>query len=327
MKNNYGELSKIIRESETVSLFMHVNPDGDCVCSALAMYAFLKKLNKTAHCFAPGVGTRDIPEKLLFLPYMGNINAEKPLARYDLAIAVDVGDPGRLGTDCCKIFLKSKISAVIDHHCEYKDFAAVTVRESDSASTTQIIFKIFAEINGSLIDADIASLLYAGLVTDSGSFSFEMTSSETHLIASELLKYGIDSSEINRKVSRDMPPEVFRLKHRILNKAEIFEDGIALIMFTESDFRETGTTARDTEDIINELLNIRGMKVAISVSEIKNNRFKVSFRSRGETDVSCCAKCFGGGGHFHASGCRINGCLEDVRSKLLTAVKEIMSYD
>lgn len=323
----YSELIDLFVKANDIAVFMHVNPDGDCVCSALALTLFLRKKGKNVSVFAPCLDSSSLPAKLAFLPGFAEINAIPPAVKYDLCAGVDLGDEGRLGDACFRLFLKGKTSAVIDHHSEYKNFARMTVREDDAASTTQILYKILADYDKSTIDADIALLLYTGLLTDSGGFTFSNTSPETHTVAAELLRYAFDAAEINRIVMKDIPLNVFRLKNRVLSRVELCEDGkLALINFTKEDFTATETTEKDTDGIINNVINIIGVELAVSVSEIGDKSYKVSFRSKHGVDASACAKCFGGGGHFHAAGCRVYGYYEDVHTKLLDAAREMLDY-
>lgn len=324
---NYSDAIKLLKENDKIAVFMHINPDGDCISSALSLYLFLKKLGKNVVCFSQNFDSAVISEKLRFLPKVEAFNAVAPAKEYDLCVGVDVADAGRLGDQCFRLFMKGKRNLVIDHHLPTTEFSKNVIRESDAASTTQIIYKILKQFDKKLIDDDIATCLYTGLVTDSGCFGFSSTTSETHVVASELLKYDINPSEIVRRVIKDVNLNVFRLKNRVLDKAEFYQDGkLGVITFLASDFTATNTTEKDTDGIINALIDVTQVELAVSVSEIADKSYKVSFRSKHTVDASACARCFGGGGHFHAAGCRVYGYFEDVKNNILDAVKEIMSY-
>ncbi len=322
----YNKIIDLIEKSKDIAVFMHANPDGDCLGSAIALTRFLNKKGKRVFCFAPDLNKSALPVKVSFFGYeviTDSYNGE----RFDLSIGVDLGSANLMGDACFRIFLKGKKSIVIDHHSEHTDFADVTVREKSAASTTQILYKILAEYDKSAIDEKIAECLYTGLVTDSGGFSFSCTTSETHFVAGELLKYNIDCAEINRIVMKDIPLNVFHLKNRVLSGMKLYEEGhIAVICFTKEDFEATGTNEKNTEGIINSVLNVIGVELAVSISETSDKCYKVSFRSKHNVDASACAKCFGGGGHFHASGCRVYGYFEDVYDKIISSCKEIYHY-
>ncbi len=326
---SYTKAINMMKEANTIAIFMHINPDGDCIGSSLALYRFLSKQNKIVHCFVNANEKSDkalIPEKLSFLPFTEVINKEK-LKSYDLSIGVDVADGKRIGDGAFKTFLTGKNSIVFDHHEGFVDFAKYTVREIDAASTTQILYKMLCEYDKEAIDKDIATLLYAGIVTDSGCFSFSSTSRETHIIAAELFEYGIDYGDINYRLMKDISSDVFNLKLRILSKAKFFEDGqIAVIIFRENDFLETNTQENNTDGMINSILDISTVEIAISIAETADKQYKVSFRTKEKVNAAACAKIFGGGGHAHAAGCRVYGYFEDVLEKIISASKEMLSY-
>jgi len=323
---NYTKAINMLKNAETVAIFMHINPDGDCIGSSLALYAFLTKIGKTVHCFSASNETNGVPQKLAFLPFSDVFNNNK-LKSYDLSIGVDVADANRLGDNLFKIFLSGKTSLVFDHHEGYIDFAKHTVREVNSASTTQILYKVLSEYDKNVIDTDIATLLYAGIVTDSGCFSFSSTSKETHMIAADLFDYEIDYNDMNYRLLRDIPKNVFNLKMRVLSKANFYEDGqIAAIVFRNDDFAQTDTYENNTDGIINSILDISKVEIAISIAEIGDKKFKVSFRTKDKVNASACAKCFGGGGHANAAGCRVYGFFEDAYQKVINVAKEMLSY-
>ncbi len=325
-KNAYREIISHLKMAETVAVYMHLNPDGDCLGSSLAMHAFLTKMGKTVHCFS--ANTPDpVPKKLRFLPFSSEINKYPALKKYDVSLGLDVGDAGRLGDELYKQYLRGKIKIVIDHHAESEDFADITLKESTAASTTQIIYKLFKEWDAEAIDKDIATALYVGLVTDSGGFSFSNTTPETHHMAAELLKFGIDNAEISRRVLKDMEFNVFQLRTRVLSRAEFHADGkIGIITYKRDDFAKTGTTETDTEGTINIILNIDTIEIAVSIAETEDKKYKISFRTKHNVSAAACAKAFGGGGHFHAAGCRAYGHYEDVRDKVLAVTQEMLKH-
>lgn len=326
-KIEYLELFKTIEASESIALFMHVNPDGDCISSMLAMYGYLCNMGKKPHCFSAEFNSASLPQKFSFLPNFDKINSVEPLKKYDLSIGVDLGDESRIGDSCFRLFIKSKNTFVIDHHSSFRNFAQKTIREENAASTTQILYKLFSLYNEKLIDGKIAECLYTGIVTDSGGFSFNNTTSETHEIAAKLLSYDFDASNICRKAMKDIKLNTFLLKGRVMGRLELFEENrIAYLYITQEDFAATKTSERDTEGFVNAILDIVGVEIAITVTEIKDKSYKISFRSKGKVDASACAKCFGGGGHFNASGCAAYGYYEDVYNKILSVAKEMLSY-
>ncbi len=319
----YERITKKLFSAETVALFMHINPDGDCVGSSLALYHYLKNLGKDVYVFAEEKG--DIRENLAFLPSIDVINS-RSLKRYDLGIAVDCGAASRMGKMQSGIFFgKCDDLACFDHHATSEPFVEDLIFEN-VAATCQILYKFMAENDITAIDRNVALCLYTGMVTDSGAFSFSNTTEETLEIASKLLKYGINGPEIIFKVMKEESREVFTLKARTLANAQFFLDGkVGLITFLQDDFKTTGTTPKDTEGIINNIVNIKGVKLAISISEMAEcTAFKVGIRSKDGADAGKFAAKFGGGGHFNASGCRIYATFTETVDKLLKAAEELL---
>ncbi len=326
--SKYSSVIQLLKKAKNVAIFMHINPDCDCIGSAIALSRFLKNDGKSASFFSPDLTSSNmISEKYAFLPFFNDFNKTDDLD-FDLAIAVDTGDVGRLGDAAFRKFVKIKQNAVIDHHEIFENFSKNVIREHNSASTTQILFKIMCEYDKSLIDKDIATLLYAGLVTDSGGFTFECCSEETYRTAAELVSFGINHSDICNRLLKNTARNVFFLRNKILSRTKFYENGrLGIIVFRKDDFEETGTTDADTDGIINYVRDVEGVDLAVSIAETGDKKYKVSFRSTEKVNAAYCARCFGGGGHARAAGCRIYGYFDDAYNKILDAMKEMLNDD
>lgn len=323
----YDKVIHALKNAEKIAIFMHINPDGDCISSALALYTFLTKLGKNAAVFAPE-DLNNLPVKMAILKNFDKLTPSQGVqASFDLAIAVDAAGFNRLSDDNARIFINAKKKVVIDHHVSHAEYGNITLLNENASSTAEIVYILLKRWDASVIDKDIATLIFTGIVTDTGCFAYSSVSSETFMIASELLEYGVDNAEIVRKIEKSRTLPVFNLTHRVLSGIKFFHNGeIAIIFFKSSDFIATGTTEYDTEGIINSALNINGVELAISIAQVKEKSFKVSFRSKERLDVSKLAACFGGGGHVRAAGCRINGYAEDVYNKVIEAASEMLEY-
>ncbi len=318
----YENITKKLFEVETVAIFMHINPDGDCIGSSLAMYKYLKNLGKTAHVFLEeGYEIRD---NLMFLPNIEVINAYS-LKKYDLGIALDCGAASRMGNNCFKRFIACDDYCCFDHHAQSTQFVDDLILEPKSASTTQILYKFFVEHDKSAIDLDVATCLFAGLMTDSGNLSFSSATEESYRVATELVAMGVDNYDIIRRLFKNTKHSVFDLTNRVLSNAKFYLDGrVGIISFLEEDFRVTGTSSPDTEGIINRVVDINEVKLAISIAELTPTAYKIGFRSKDGVNCSLVAAEFGGGGHVNASGCRIYADYETTVKELIKAAKKIM---
>lgn len=318
--SQYGKAIELIKGANNIVLICHVNPDGDTLGSALALRGFLQKKGKAVDVVCDDEKTY----KLDFLLAKNPIIADSDVI-YDLAISVDCGDLERMG-NARKNFLRAKSRLVIDHHKTNDKKGNVNVVEADAVATAQIMFKLLAEYDLSAVGEDEACLMYAGLLTDSGGFYYESTTPETHDVASKLISIiGSKHSYIYYKLFQEVQAGKFLLHQKALANVKFFDEGkIAMINFTSADFEATGTDISHTEGAVSNLLKIEGVQVAVTLTEVAKHSYKVSFRSRGDTDVSLSASYFGGGGHKNASGCRLSGFFEDVKDKILKAVRDVL---
>ncbi len=320
MKNNFDKAKEAVMRAEKIAVISHISPDGDTLGAGGALTLLLRKLGKDAEWFCDD----KVLNKLDFLYSADNIRSTPTGEHYDLAIAVDISDVDRMGA-FYDVFRRAKTRICIDHHKSNTFFADITLLSKDSASCSEFMFGFLSELGSNLIDAQIASLLYAGIISDSGAFYYPSTSSETLTVAAGLMEYGIDSNYIYYKLFKNVSPEKFRLQHRVLARAEFYDDcSIAVITFFRKDFAETNSDVSMTEGAISQLQDIEGVSVSVAITEVTETSFKVSLRSKGEIDVSVCASFFGGGGHKNASGFRVNGRYYDVLDKVLKAVRDVL---
>ena len=308
--------------AQTVALFSHVNPDGDTCGSALALYRALKTYGKQPYVFCDGV----FNDKLKYLDGLDLYNSV-PFRQCDLAIAVDCSDDGRLGAyDAAYYSCKYRI--FVDHHITRGRRGDLNIVETDAAATAEVAFDLIKAMDArkKCMDDVTAKLLYCALVTDSGGFSFSSVTQKTLSTAAELIVYDFKANEIFDNFIKKVDIKVFNLKNRDLSAAKLYDDGaIAGIFFTKEDFAATETTEADTDGIINNILNIDGVRIAFSVTQTKGDmQYKVSFRTVDGVNADEIAAIFGGGGHKNAAGCRVSGFYEDVKDKVLKACRDCL---
>ena len=312
------EIVKLIKSANHIALFSHINPDCDTIGSSLALLSFLKKTGKSVSAFCDGDLKFDMKE----LPFAESINADRVERSYDLTIAVDCAAEDRIGK-FRTVFAKGRKKLVIDHHLQDRVFAENNYIDPHSGATAELIYMILSAYDASLIDKEIASLLYTALITDTGNFGFSNTGVRTLRIASELLSYGIPNSDISYKHFREISFDTFKLKARALGKAQFFEDNkIGVITFRKEDFEATQTTSAQTSNLVNEIVNVAGVLIAVSITEITANSFKISIRTQGDVDANAIAMTFGGGGHKNAAGAMLNGFYGNILDDILKACKD-----
>lgn len=224
MHEKLQNITDMLKSAKDIAVFCHTNPDGDTISCALSLCRALGKLGKTV----TPICDCEIPEKYRFME--GADKFELPGKRvHEAALAVDCSDLARLG-GAGKCFLAAKRRAAVDHHKSHENFAETDYTEADAAACAEIVFLLLDGMG--LVDDGVAALLFAGIVADTGCFQYPSTTRRTHLIACELMKRDINSSEIIYRVHRRLSEEVFRLKTRVLNSCRFFDGGkIALISF------------------------------------------------------------------------------------------------
>lgn len=312
-----NKVIKTIKENDSFLFFSHLSPDGDALGSTIALGIALEKLNKkVSYNLDPTIGN-----KFKFLPDLEKPSEINNQNRWDIALCLDCSDLNHLyGSESLR-FCKKTIN--IDHHINNKAYGDINFIEPKASATGEIVYTIIKLLNIEL-DKDIATALYTAIVTDTGTFKYSNVTSKTHFIISELLKLPIEAWRINKELFDEHPKEKIFLLGRAINNLQLyFDNKVAIISLDTNDFKETGATPEKTDGIINYGRDISGVEVAITVIEIKNNEYKIGFRSNEYVDVAKIAFDLGGGGHVRASGCTMTGNKEYIINKL----KDIISKE
>lgn len=316
----YREFIDAVQKAKVIALISHQNPDGDTCGSALALYRALRLFGKETYIYCDSV----IKDSLSVLKGYENYNASCQV-NCDMAIACDCADADRMGI-YLDMFKKAKVRVDIDHHKTNSRYGNINIIEAGVSATCEVMYKVIKALDAvkPCFDDTVAELLYSGLVTDSGGFTFSSVSSQTHAIASELIKYNFSASAICEHFLKSVPFNTFALRAKVWSKAKFFCDNkIGMIVFTQEDFKSTGTSPDNTEGAINFIRDIEGVEIAVAITELESkNSFKVSIRTSDNVDASRITMVFGGGGHKNAAGCRISGFFEDVKDKLLKACRD-----
>jgi len=301
----------------------HVNPEGDSLCSQLAMKELLNILGKTAFI----VNSDPVPEHYEFLPKADEISTDiKKKYDFDAVLILDCPTLRRAGA-VKDIIPKGKAIINVDHHISNENFGAVNWVDPSSSSAGEMVYRLFREMNVPLT-REIALCLYIAILTDTGSFNYDNTSRMTHEIAGELLGYGLDPAVVSESVYERRTTEDIRFLGMVLSTLRVNRAGdVAYLEMTRKMSEETGADISKSEGFINYARSIDGVKIAILFKEDSKdpNRINVSFRSKGEVDVNGIASYFGGGGHTKASGCMFEGSLAEVEKRVLDKVEEILA--
>lgn len=306
------ETAKKLYAEKSVAVFTHVRPDGDAVGSSFALCLSLKKRGIEADLFYGDV----IPARFDFL-VKGKTVKSVIDREYSAFVAVDSADINRLGV-FAEDFSKHKNTYQIDHHTSNTRYAKNNCIV-DMPSNSENVYEVI-KASGTEIDSEIADFLAMGILTDTGNFQHKFIPPKTFCTASELVKSGADINEISYYMFNSQTKSRAMLFGLVMAKIRYFQDDkFAVISIFQKDFEKTGAKPDETEGFIDFVMGIDCVKIGASVMEIGENKYKISFRSKGP-DVSAVAGSFGGGGHVLASGCQISGEYEEVIDKIDFAV-------
>jgi len=195
----------------------------------------------------------------------------------------------------------------IDHHHDNTRFGTVNLVVPEASCTAEIVWRLAKDL-GAEVTPRIADALYTGLVTDTGKFMYENTTSEAHRMAAELIEAGVDPHEVYRRLYEDLPFRRLQLLQRALAGVERQDGGSMTVgHLTKQDYEETGGQENDSEGVVDQLRAVEGTAVAVLVRDLladdRQGLRKVSLRATdGRVDVSRIAREFGGGGHPQAAG-------------------------
>jgi phosphoesterase RecJ-like protein len=312
-----------IRRHKRFLVTAHVNPEGDSLCSQLAMKELLGILGKTAYI----VNHDKVPEHYKFLPGADGISTDtaRP-ADFDAVLVLDCPTMKRIG-GVGKMIPKGAVIINIDHHISSEKFGDVNWVDPNASSTGEMVYRLFRELDVPLT-REVALCLYIAILTDTGNFNYDNTSRLTHEIAGELLGYGLDPAMVSESVYERRTLEDIRFLGLVLSTLKVNRAGdVAWLEMTREMVDKTGADMSKSEGFINYARSIGGVKIAILFKEdmADRSRVSVSFRSKSGIDVNGIAAYFGGGGHTKASGCSLTGTLAEVEARVLDKVEEIRS--
>jgi len=319
-------IQKLTR-SNHVLIASHANPDGDAIGSMIALGLALRRLNREVTLY----NESPIPAVYRFLASVDRVQHHiDDIGIYEAAIILDCGDFSRIGNVSSQV---SRIPVIIniDHHITNTQFGDLRFIDTQACATAEIIYYLIKQMEIS-IDRSIATALYTGILTDTGSFRFSNTNKSAFTICMEMVEAGVNPFEIAQRVYGTYSLGRIKLLNLALDTIEISKNGkLSLMAVTREMMHESGTKPEDVDGLINYARGIEDIKVAALMHELENGarkpnqakQFHVSLRSDGDVDVAEIASAFGGGGHVSAAGFSIESSLSDLKSKLVKLAERI----
>lgn len=329
---NIQAFKTLIDRPQKVVIVTHFKPDADALGSSLGLAGFLKKKGHQVQVITPS----DYPEFLTWMPGNKEVLAfeKKPdvvrkindaVYNAEIIFCLDFSIISRVNEMADLVRNSRATKVMIDHHLEPEKFAAFEQWDVTSASTAGLVFELIEEVGETnLIDTDIASCLYAGLMTDTGGFRHNNTHHREFLIASKLVAMGANPHEIAKEVYDTNTLERLRLTGYVLSqKLKVLpEYRTAYMTLSQDELRQFGAQTGDTEGLVNYGLAIKGVKLAVLMYD-RREEIKLSFRSLDDFPANEMArKHFDGGGHRNASGGTTKLSLEQTLKKFLEILPE-----
>jgi phosphoesterase RecJ-like protein len=315
-----------LSQKRKIVILTHFNPDADALGSSLGLSRYLKKKGHEVVIITPS----EYPDFIAWMPQNNEVmvfRKEKP-EKYMKAIdeantifCLDFSSLNRINDLGERVRQSSAKKVLIDHHLEPEKFADWEQWDGTAASTAELVFGLIVDLGDeSLIDAGMADCLYAGLMTDTGSFRHSNTNFKVFSVASELVKRGADPYKVSKLIYDNNSLERMRLMGYVLSeKLNVLpEYRTAYIVLTADELRRFASQTGDTEGLVNYGLSIKGIKLSVIISDRKEN-IKLSMRSLGNFSVNEMARThFGGGGHRNAAGGQTNLTLDETVKKFLS---------
>ncbi len=318
LRPNLEKMVGIIRNANNILVTMHCRPDGDAAGSAIAMAHMLKALGKTVTVY----NVDEIPEQFTFLNGAEEIVHELDATDFDLCLVLDCGHINLLG----RKFPYDKLTcplAFIDHHSIPYPDCIVNLHDAQASAVGEILFHLCNALDVELT-TDIAAALYTSIITDTGSFRYTSTSADSMRVCACLLATGIDVWDIASNIYENNPVEKVKLLGLVLQTLWLSKDGrLACLNANRHMLRQCHCPGSMTDGFINYARSIHGVEVSIFLTELDRDLYRLSFRSRGNIDVSQIAARFDGGGHKNAAACTVKGTVESIRKQVEDICTEI----
>jgi phosphoesterase RecJ-like protein len=308
-------------------LTTHLNADGDGAGSEAALASWIRAHGGEAWIINP----TGFPDPLRFLIEdedwivpAGSKRARELCATADLAVVVDTGEVQRIGR--MQEAIRELPTVVIDHHpLGDQPIGGISFRDPLACAAAELVCDVITAADGPWNEY-IAQGIYVGILTDTGGFRFENTTSGCHEVAAEMIRLGVSTELVYERVYGWEPLRKYMLLQRALDSLEQdAEFGITWMTIPGAAYEEVGATASDLEGIVDIPRSIEGTQVGILFRPIKSGEVKISFRSNGPVDVNVLARKFNGGGHIKASGAVVSGPMDRAVEAVLKATRQAVA--
>ena len=324
-------IGALIRQpAKTILITTHLNPDADAMGSSLGLAGYLRKRGHRVTVITPTDYSQNLHwlsgnDDVIAFEEKVRISVNQLFEETDVIFCLDFSSLNRIRELASMVRQSKAIKVLIDHHLEPESFTDLALWDSNAASTTELVFRLMVELGDEdMIDIPIAECLYAGLMTDTGSFRHSNTTGNVHRMAAALVDRHIDVSMIHRRIFDNVTLDKFRLLGYVLNeKLKVLPQyKFAYITLTDAELKKYRSKTGDTEGMVNYALAVEGVVMAAILID-RGDEIRISFRSVGNFSVrDLASEHFEGGGHRNASGGRSKRPLAETEQKLLTVIPQ-----
>lgn len=328
LQANVDRFAKWLDKAENIVIVSHVFPDGDAIGSSLGLAHFLQSQDKEVHVVMPNA----FPDFLYWMKGAQSIirydkhpdEADKLIAEADVICCLDFNCLKRIDKVAAAVEASQARKILIDHHLDPEPFCDIVISHPHISSTSELVFRLICRLGYfEDITAECAECIYTGMMTDTGSFTYNSNSPEIYYIISQLLSKGIDKDLIYRKVFHTYSEGRLRLMGHVLSHMHVYPDfRTALITLTKKEQYRFNYMRGDSEGFVNLPLQMKGICFSVFLREDTEKRMiKVSLRSTGEFPCNqVAADFFGGGGHLNASGGEVYGTMDEALERFKAAL-------
>lgn len=325
----------LLKTPKNIVIIPHKNPDGDAIGSTLALWHYLKTKQHNTLIVAPN----DYPDFLKWMPGESEIikydsqreQAETFLKNANVIFTLDFNNLSRIGEMEATIANLDATFIMIDHHQQPSDYATFMYSDTNMSSTCEMVYNFITFLGDEdRINAEMASCMYAGIMTDTGSFRFKATTSKTHRIIANLIDKGAENDAIHNAIyDTNSLSRIHLLGCALKNLVVLEEYNTVYITISKEELQQYDFKKGDTEGFVNYGLSLKGIKfAAIFIENLQEPYVKMSLRSKGNFSVNEFARAhFNGGGHTNAAGGRSDDSMQDTIAKftnILTAYKSAL---
>ncbi|PJJ75519.1 phosphoesterase RecJ-like protein [Thermoflavifilum aggregans] len=323
------ELLPLLSRPRQIAIIMHQKPDADAMGSSLALFHYFQLKHHQVAVVSPTL----YPDFLKWMPGAKEViiyelhpeKATEALQKAEIIFCMDFNAFHRARPADAALAQSAGIKVIIDHHLQPEPVFEYGLSDVQASSTAELVYEVIIGWGDkSLINNEIAQCIYAGTMTDTGSFRFAATSARVHRMVADLMEHGLRHEPIHQAIYDNFLENRLRFLGYVLsNRMEVFyEYNAALITVPASDVRKFNLSSGDTEGLVNYPLSIQGIKLSALMVE-NHQEIRISLRSKGDFDVNEFArKYFNGGGHLNAAGGRSTDSLEATVARFKKALEE-----